>query len=641
MDQTADATEVKEVEATRKELSARQMAGLALAATGVVFGDIGTSPLYTLKECLNPEHGVMLSTPNVLGILSLITWALISIVGIKYAVYMMRLDNRGEGGVLALLALVLRTKGLKQPVRWLLITIGIAGASMFFGDGMITPAISVLSAVEGLEIATPAFKPYVLPVTVVILIALFLIQRKGTEHVGKLFGPIISVWFICIAVLGLRSILQEPGVLLAFNPLQGLAFLFRHRGLAFLVLGSVVLAVTGAEALYADMGHFGKGPIRLSWFSFVLPALLLNYYGQGALVIRNPATIQNPFFHLVPHWALIPMVGLAAISTVIASQAVISGAFSVAQSAIQLRFLPRMQVSYTSEHAIGQVYISFINWLLLIAVLALVLAFRSSSNLASAYGIAVTGEMLSATVLSVVVIRKRMHWPLLLALLVGAYFFVIDAAFFTANTLKIPQGAWFPLVVGACVFTLMTTWRQGRTLLAKRLEEQSMPLDAFLPSIQNHPPTLVQGTAVFLTSNLDLVPQALLHNLKHNQVMHERVVFLRIMSRGIPYVNDDERVELIGLSQHVYRIQAWYGFRETPNIPALLDLCKNFGVEFDMMTTSFFLSRETVVPSPTTKGMALWREKLFAWMARNSLNAAKFFGLPMNRVIEMGGQVEI
>jgi KUP system potassium uptake protein len=620
--------------------SRKEIMGLALAALGVVYGDIGTSPLYTVQTCFSKEYGMAPTHFNVLGILSLITWALFIVVSLKYAIFIMRSDNRGEGGILALLALVLRTR-LSPQKKWLLAGLGIFGAALFYGDGMITPAISVLSAIEGLEVATPALAPFVLPITIVILIGLFLIQRHGTARVGGLFGPIMIVWFLSLALLGIRNIIKEPSVLWALSPLNGIQFILLHRWAAFVILGAVVLAVTGAEALYADMGHFGRKPVRMAWFGFVLPALLLNYYGQGALLLINPAAVDNPFYKQVPAWGLYPMVILAAVATVIASQAVISGAFSISLQAVQLRYLPRMDIRHTSAREIGQVYVPFINWALLVAVIGLVLGFGSSTRLATAYGIAVTGTFICTTVLALVVARKRWHWNWLLTAIVGAFFLIVDVAFFGSNSLKIHQGGWFPLLIGLTVFTLMMTWHRGRELLAESIESQSMPLDAFLQSIAHHMPTSVPGTAVYLTSNLELTPQSLLHNLKHNKVLHERNVLIRILSRDIPYVKEEERLELVGLSQSFYRVRAWYGFQETPNIPDLLKLCQSIGLEFDMMDTSFFLSRETVIPSPARRGMALWRERLFAWMARNSMNAAKFFGLPMNRVVEMGGQIEI
>lgn len=612
----------------------------AIAAIGVVFGDIGTSPLYTMKEVFHGAHGIPLNHGNILGALSLVLWALVIVVALKYVVFIMRADNRGEGGIMALMALTLKASSSDSRRRWLLMSMGIFGAALFYGDGVITPAISVLSAVEGLEIATAALQPYVIPLTLAVLIALFLFQRRGTASVGALFGPLMSIWFASLAALGIANILAEPSVLMAANPLYGVNFFLEHRWHAFLALGAVVLAVTGGEALYADMGHFGRRPIRLAWFGFVLPALGLNYLGQGALLIHDPAAIQNPFYHLAPSWMLYPMVALSTVATVIASQAVISGAFSVTRQAMQLGYCPRLEVLHTSEKEIGQIYLPAINWTLLVAIIALVLGFQSSSHLAAAYGIAVTGTMAIDTILAVVVAQSLWGWSLLQAGLVASFFLTVDLSFFTANATKIPQGGWFPLVVGGGVFTLLSTWKRGRRILFERLQSDALALNLFISGISDHPPLRVPGTAVFLTASAEGVPHALLHNLVHNKVLHERVVLLTVVTRDIPWVPDAERVKVEALGDNFYRIAVFYGFKDDPNIPLALEQCKPFGLEFNMLETSFFLSRETLIPTKLP-GMALWREKLFASMSRNAGTAMAYFKIPTNRVVELGTQIEL
>ena len=615
------------------------LAGIAIAAIGVVYGDIGTSPLYTMKEVFNGPHAVQLSHDNVLGILSLVFWALLIVVSLKYVIFIMRADNRGEGGIMALMALTLRgVPGGRN--RWLLMSMGIFGAALFYGDGVITPAISVLSAVEGLEIATPALKPYVIPVTLAVLIGLFMFQRRGTASVGALFGPIMCIWFVTLAGLGILNIAHDPSVLQALSPLYGLHFFLDHKGNAFLALGAVVLALTGAEALYADMGHFGRRPIKLAWFGFVLPALLLNYFGQGALLLHNADAAKNPFYLLAPEWALYPLVALSTLATVIASQAVISGAFSVTRQAMQLGYCPRLEVLHTSEKEIGQIYLPAINWTLLAAIIALVLGFQSSSNLAAAYGIAVTGTMAIDTILAVVVAVTVWKWSKLFGGLVIAFFLVIDLSFFGANALKILQGGWFPLAVGMAVFTLLSTWKRGREILMDRLQTGAIALEPFLSGIASHPPTRVPGTAVFLTASREGVPHAMLHNLAHNKVLHERVALLTVTTRDIPWVPEAERVQVEPLGGEFYRIVVTYGFKDEPDIPAALELCKPFGLEFSMLETSFFLSRETLIAT-IAPGMALWREKLFVSMMRNAGSATAFFKIPTNRVVELGTQIEL
>jgi KUP system potassium uptake protein len=610
---------------------------ITVAAIGVVFGDIGTSPLYALKEIFNGHHPIPVTPENILGVLSLVFWAIIVLVTIKYVLIIMRADNRGEGGSLALLALV--TEKAKNPrLSWIVTLLGIFAAALFYGDSMITPAISVLSAVEGLEIITPDLKPYVIPITLGILTALFAIQKHGTGAMGKLFGPVMVAWFSVLAILGLLQIAHNPAVLLALNPLFAIFFIAEHPGLAFLALGSVVLAVTGGEALYTDMGHFGRFPIRLAWFGFVMPALVLNYFGQGALLLVEPEAIASPFYHLAPDWALIPMVGLATAATVIASQAVISGAFSVARQSIQMGLLPRMQIIHTSGMEEGQIYVPFTNWSLYLAVIALVIGFKSSSNLAAAYGIAVTGTMLIDTILVAFVMVLLWKWNRLLVGLVAGSLLVVDIAFFAANAIKIPEGGWFPLAMGVVSFTVLTTWRRGRRMVSEEMAKQSIPMDDFLESIDDvH---RIYGTAIFMTSAKDGVPPALLHNLKHNQVLHERVVLVTVQTMPTPHVNDMDRIYLHDMSKGFKRLIIRYGFMESPDVPGALEQCNRFGETFDMMETTFYLSRETIVPS-MSRGMLPIRARLFAVMSKNATSASDFFHIPTNRVVELGTQLVI
>jgi len=613
---------------------------LAVGAVGVVFGDIGTSPLYAFKEAFGGSHNVPLTHDNVLGVLSLMVWSLFLIVTVKYVIFMMRADNRGEGGIMALIALVRRTVPQHTRLAWTLTTLGMVGAALFYGDGMITPAISVLSAVEGLDVATPLLHPYIIPITLVILTGLFLFQQLGTGSVGALFGPIMLVWFVVLAVLGLINIADQPSVLASVNPGYAVQFFRENRWAGFLALGAVVLAVTGAEALYADMGHFGKQPIRLAWLWLVFPSLLLNYMGQGALVLHQPAAIQHPFFHSAPDWALYPLVILATVATVIASQAVISGAYSLTRQAIQLGYCPRLMIEHTSEKEIGQVYLPWVNWGLYLAVAGLVLGFGSSSNLAGAYGIAVTGTMVATAVLAYVVVRRAWGWSLWRAIPVFAVLLTIDLAFLSANLLKIFEGGWFPLVVGAIVFVLLATWTRGREILFDRLRPGAIALEPFIRSITEHPPVRVPGTAVFLTASQEGVPHALLHNLNHNKVLHERVVLLTVRAEDIPHVGDAQRVHVEPLGHSFYRLTVRYGFKDEPDLPRALELAKDKGLEFSLMETSFFLSRQTLVPTEAP-GMALWREKLFAAMSRNSASATAFFRIPTNRVVELGTRIEL
>jgi KUP system potassium uptake protein len=635
------ATEAADHAAKSATSPSRQgLLGLAIGAIGVVYGDIGTSPLYAIKESLGGSHGLPVVHDNVVGVLSLMSWALFAIVTLKYVVLIMRADNRGEGGIMALMALVRRSFDGDPRLRSFLITLGMFGAALFYGDAMITPAISVLSAVEGLEVVTPVLKPYVIPITLLVITALFIVQQTGTARVGAFFGPVMVVWFVTLGVFGAMSVAQYPTVLEALNPYWGVKFFVENGGLGFLVLGSVVLAVTGAEALYADMGHFGKRPITLAWVWLVFPALLLNYFGQGALLLRDPAAVQHPFFHLAPSWALLPLVLLATLATVIASQAVISGAYSLTRQAIQLGYCPRLMIEHTSEREIGQVYLPWINWGLYAAVIGLVLGFGSSSNLAGAYGIAVTATMAIDSVLIFFVMRKLWHWPLAFALPVSLAFLVIDLSFFSANLLKILSGGWFPVIVGILVFIVLSTWKRGREILLQRLRPGAIALQPFIKSLTDHPPVRVPGTAVFLTASQEGVPHALLHNLNHNKVLHERVVLLTVVAEDIPHVPDAQRIEVKALGNEFYRVMVHYGFKDEPDLPAALELATLKGLEFSLLETSFFLSRQTLVPTPAP-GMAMWREKLFAAMSRNAASATAFFKIPANRVVELGTRIEL
>lgn len=612
--------------------------GLTLAAMGVVFGDIGTSPLYALKEIFNGHHPIPVTPDNVLGILSLILWAIMLLVTLKYVLIIMRADNHGEGGSLALLSLLVdRTRGGR--LTWLVSILGIFAAALFFGDSMITPAISVLSAVEGIGIVAPELKAWVIPATVAILTALFVIQRHGTRAVGLYFGPIMVGWFTTLGVLGVIEIVLHPEVLAALNPAHAAHFVAEHPLLAFFALGAVVLAVTGGEALYTDMGHFGKSPVRIAWFGFVMPALVMNYFGQGALLLREPGAIESPFFHLGPAWAQIPLLIVATLATVIASQAVISGAFSVARQAVQMGLLPRMLIIHTSGHERGQIYVPFTNWTLYIAVVALVVGFGSSSNLAAAYGIAVTGTMLIDTILIAFVMVLLWRWNRLLVALLAGGLLLVDIAFFAANAIKIPQGGWFPLVIGLVSFTVLTTWRHGRRLVGEEMAKQGLPMSDFIDIIDDvH---RVNGTAIFMTSSKEGVPAALLHNLKHNQILHERVVLLTVQTADTPYVSDIDRIYLHRLKKGFIRVVLRYGFMEDPDIPDALAHCKRFGESFDMMETTFYVSRETVIPKLSRKRIASWRARLFAMLSKNATSATDFFRIPNNRVVELGTQLVI
>jgi KUP system potassium uptake protein len=617
-------------------------AALTVAALGVVYGDIGTSPLYAVKETFAPGHGIPLNVDNVLGGLSAIFWVLMIVVSLKYVVLVMRADNRGEGGTMALIALASAAVRKRPEWRFFILTVGLFGASLFFGEAVLTPAISVVSAVEGLEVGTSAFKPWVLPITALVLVALFMFQRQGSAIVGAFFGPVCMLWFIALGAVGIWQIAQTPVVLEAVDPRHAFRFLTSHGFASFVVMGAVLLAFTGAEALYADMGHFGKWPIRAAWFGLVLPALVLNYFGQGALLIANPKALENPFYLAFPGWALYPMVGLATAATIIASQATITGAYSLTRQAIQLGFLPRMNIIQTSARQYGQIYIPAINWLLLGLVLAAVFGFGSSSALASAYGVAVTGTMTVTTILTFFVIRYGWGYPLWLCLFATGFFFLIDVTFFSAALLKIFEGGWFPLLLGITMFTVMTTWRRGREVMFARLNEASVPLAPFLKSLFKDPPYRVPGTAVFLTATPDATPHALLHNLNHNKVLHERVVFLTVEIRDVPWVTFEERVTCERLGHGCWRVRVRYGFMNRPDVMRALEVCGALGLEFDFMQTSFFLSRQQVVPAPGgILHMVRWRERMFAAMARNAGNITDYFNIPTNRVIELGTRVEI
>ncbi|MBU1360704.1 MAG: potassium transporter Kup [Gammaproteobacteria bacterium] len=612
---------------------------LILAAIGVVYGDIGTSVLYAVKEVFG--HGIVPFTiRNVYGILSMFFWTLTVIVSLKYVVLVLRADNEGEGGLVAMLALASRAVVGKPRLRSVLLVVGIFGTSLFYGDGVITPAISVLSAVEGLEVVSEHFRHYVIPITLVVLFCLFAVQKRGTAGIGRFFGPITLVWFAVIALLGVVQILQHPEILKALSPYYALRFMWENPGTSFIILGATVLCVTGAEALYADLGHFGKRPIRLAWFSVVMPALTLNYFGQGALLLQNPAAVKNPFFMMAPSWALIPLVLLATAATVIASQALITGAFSVTRQVIQLGYLPRLNIQHTSVRTAGQIYIPAVNWGLFVAIVLAVVMFRSSSNLAAAYGIAVTTDMLITTVLTFFVIRYAWHYPLALCIAATGVFFVVDFLFFASNLLKLFEGGWFPLLIGGIIFTLMLTWKEGRRLMGQAQLAEAIDLRGFLDSVFISPPARVDGTAVFLTAEPGVVPNALMHNLKHNKVLHEQNLFVTVRSHEVPWIPMDKRVEMEALGHHCWQVVVHYGFKNEVDLPRALEHAKLRGCQLEPMSTSYFLSRDVVIPT-LGSGMAAWREKLFAQMHHNASGAADFLGLPNNAVVELGSKIEI
>ena len=619
-----------------------QTPGLALAALGVVFGDIGTSPLYTLREVFSPasHHPLAHTASNVYGILSLITWSLILIVSIKYIVFIMRADNRGEGGIMALLALASRHAAENTQKKRSIMLLGILGACMFYADGMITPAISVLSAVEGLEVAAPTLHPFIVPITLIVLFALFFVQSKGTALVGAFFGPIMLLWFGTLGVLGVINIAHDVTILHAFNPAYAFHFFINAPWLAFVALGAVVLAVTGAEALYADMGHFGRFPIRLVWFCFVLPALLLNYFGQGAVILHNPEAIQNPFYFSAPSWALFPLILLATIAAVIASQAVITGAFSVSRQALQMGFIPRMLIQHTSESTQGQIYMPRVNWGLMVATMALVISFGSSDNLAAAYGIAVTGDMIITSLLATIVFREIWKWGKLRTGLLVTLFLIVDLTFFSANILKIFDGGWIPLLIGAVIFTLMLTWKTGRTLLYSRLKHDDIQIAPFIESIQGEPLSRVEGTAVFLTPNADGIPRAMLHNIKHNKVLHEEIVILTVRFLDYPHTSVDERLVVEVLPHGFYRVIVNYGFMDEPDLPRDLEMCHLQGLNLIPMETSYFIGKDILITNGHL-GMSLWRKKIFTVLFRSAETITNQLKLPPNRVVELGAQVKI
>jgi KUP system potassium uptake protein len=614
-------------------------AGLIVGAIGVVYGDIGTSVLYAVKEVFGHGH-VPFTVENVYGILSMFFWTLTVIVSIKYVVLVLRADNEGEGGLVAMLALASRAVADKPRLRHLLLVVGIFGTSLFYGDGVITPAISVLSAVEGLEVVSPHFTHYVIPITLVVLFCLFAVQKRGTAGIGKFFGPITLAWFAAIAVLGVWQILHHPEIIKALNPWYALKFIWSNPGTSFILLGAMVLCVTGAEALYADLGHFGKQPIRIAWFSVVMPALTLNYLGQGALLLENPEAVKNPFFMMAPEWALIPLVMLATASTVIASQALITGAFSVTRQVIQLGYLPRLNIEHTSVRTAGQIYIPLVNWGLFVAIVLAVVMFRTSSSLAAAYGIAVTTDMLITTILTFFVIRYAWKLPLALCIASTAVFFVVDFLFFASNLLKLFEGGWFPLLIGGFVFTLMMTWKEGRRLMGEAQHADAIDLKSFLDSVFVSPPARVDGTAVFLTAEPGTVPNALLHNLKHNKVLHEQNMFVTVRNHEVPWIPMDKRIEIEALGHHCWQIIVHYGFKNDIDLPRALEHARMRGCQLEPMTTSYFLSRDVVIPT-LGSGMAPWREKLFAQMHHNASGAAAFLGLPNNAVVELGSKIEI
>ena len=614
--------------------------GLLVAAVGVVYGDIGTSPLYTLKEVFTGGYGVPVNHDGVLGILSLILWSLLWVVSFKYVMFILRADNQGEGGTMALTALARRATAAYPRLRSLMVICGLIGASLFYGDSMITPAVSVLSAVEGMGLAFEGIDHWVVPLSLVVLVALFLVQKHGTDKIGKLFGPIMVVWFLALAVLGAHGISQSPEVLKAVNPGWAVNFFIVHPGMGVAILGAVVLALTGAEALYADMGHFGRKPIARAWFALVLPALVLNYFGQGAILLQNPDAARNPFYLLAPGWALLPMVGLATMATVIASQAVISGAFSLTRQAIQLGYIPRMQIQHTSSDEQGQIYIGAVNWTLMVGVVLLVIGFESSGALAAAYGVAVTGTMLMTTILVSAVMLLLWKWPPVLAVPILVGFLFVDGLFFAANVPKIAQGGAFPVLAGCVLYLLMSTWKRGKQILVERIDEGGLPLPVFISSIRVQPPHRVEGTAVFLTARADAVPHALLHNMLHNQVLHSQVVLLTVVSEDRPRVPEHERFEVEAYGDGFFRVLLHFGFMDEPDVPAALKLCHLDELDFSPMRTTYFLSRETVIAS-RLEGMSRWRGNLFAFLLKNANGNLRFFNLPLNRVIELGTQVEI
>ena len=626
-------------EAQSQEQPRSSLAGLTLGAIGVVYGDIGTSVLYSIKEVFGSGH-VAFTPDNVMGILSLFFWTLTFIVSLKYVTLVLRADNNGEGGLVAMLALASSSVRDKPRLRRILLVVGIFGTCLFYGDGVITPAISVLSAVEGLEVVSPTFKRFVIPITLLILLCLFAVQKRGTSGIGKFFGPITLVWFIAIAMLGVYHIVDHPEILWAVSPYYAAMFVWEQPFTAFIILGAVVLCVTGGEALYADMGHFGKKPIRLAWFSVVMPCLTLNYFGQGALLLAEPEAVKNPFFNMAPDWALIPLVILATAATVIASQALITGAFSVTKQVIQLGFLPRLQILHTSEKETGQIYMPLVNWGLFVVIVLAVVMFKTSSNLAAAYGIAVCTDMLITTILTFYVIRYAWKYPLWLCISATSVFFVVDLAFWSSNMLKLADGGWFPLLIGVMILVLMLTWRDGRALLHQKTRNEALDLASFLEALFMAPPTRVEGTAVFLTAEDGIVPNAMLHNLKHNKVLHAQNLFVTVRNHEVPWIANDKRIEFTDLGGNCWQVMIHYGFKDDPDVPFALSLLRGQLGDINPMSTSYFLSRDSIVPT-VGGGMSQWREKLFAQMYLNASAAADFLNLPSNSVVEMGSKIEI
>ena len=617
------------------------LAALALGAVGIVFGDIGTSPLYALKVCFDPVNGIPMTPDSIFGVISMIFWSFVMVVSLKYLLFVMRANNHGEGGILSLMALALRTADTKSKRYVVIMITGVLGACLFYGDAVITPAISVLSAIEGTVVVSNDFIPYVLPITIAILLCLFLIEKKGTSVVGILFGPVMLVWFASLAVMGIYQIQDAPQIIAALNPIYAFRFMTQDAGIAFAVTGSIFLVLTGAEALYADMGHFGIRPIKFAWFGLVMPCLLINYFGQGAMLLAHPETITNPFFLMVPDAYTFALVILATIATVIASQACISGAYSMTSEAILLGFLPRMKILFTSAKEKGQIYVPFINWMLCFIVVGIVLDFKKSDNLASAYGVAVSTTMLLTTLLAAVVMKALWKWNAIWVTLIIGSFLIVDLGFFTANLTKLLDGGWFPVVIASICFLLMMTWYQGRQIVRKRVLDDGIRLDSFMTSLLQNPPHRVEGTAVFLTAHVDYLPVSFLHNLKHNHVLHERVFFLKVSIWDVPYVDDAQRLTLKELGPNIYVVRAVYGFKETPDSNQILDLLESqFDLKIDKMNTSFFLSRDTIIPT-SLPGMAIWREVIFAWMYQNAGRQSDFFKIPANRVVELGAKVEI
>ena len=617
------------------------LASLALGAIGIVFGDIGTSPLYALKVCFDPQNGIAMTPESIFGVISMIFWSFILVVSLKYLLFVMRANNHGEGGILSLMALALRTAKTNSKRSIVIMIVGVLGACLFYGDAVITPAISVLSAIEGTTVVSDSFIPYVLPITIGILLCLFLLEKKGTSVVGALFGPVMLVWFASLAVMGFYQIQVAPEIISALNPIYAIKFMTQDAGIAFAVTGSIFLVLTGAEALYADMGHFGIRPIKYAWFLLVMPCLLINYFGQGAMLLTHPETVSNPFFLMVPESYTFALVVLATLATVIASQACISGAYSMTSEAILLGFLPRMKILFTSAKEKGQIYVPFINWVLCFVVIGIVLAFKKSDNLANAYGVAVSTTMFLTTLLAAVVMKALWKWNSFLVAIIISCFLVVDIGFFTANLVKLLEGGWFPVVIASICFLLMMTWYQGRQIVRKRVLNDGIRLDTFITSLLQNPPHRVEGTAIFLTAHVDYLPVSFLHNLKHNHILHDRVFFLKCSIWDVPYVRDDQRLTLKELAPNIYVVRAVYGFKETPDANQILTLLESqFDLKFDLMNTSFFLSRDTIVPTELP-GMAIWRERLFAWMYQNAGRQSDFFKIPANRLVELGAKVEI